>query len=67
VGQRRYCRSRGFILFAYKRHLKSSIRNRLFFRVVLAVKRVELVSNRMSYSAERSLVLYCYFECACTN
>jgi hypothetical protein len=24
-------KSRGFILFAYKRHLKSSIRNRLFF------------------------------------
>jgi len=68
MGQRRYCKSRGFKLLAYKRHLKSSISNRPFFlRVVSAVKRVGLVSDRMSYSAERLLLLYYCFECACTN
>ena len=51
MGQRRHCKSRGFILFAYKRHLKSSIRNRFFLRVFSAVKGVELVSDRMLCSA----------------
>ena len=69
MGQR-HCKSRVFILFAYKRQLKLSVTDRLFFvcqRVLSVVKRVELVSDRISCSAARLLVLYCYFECESTN
>ena len=36
-------------------------------RIVSAVRRVEFVSDRVSYSSERSLVQYYSSKCACTK
>jgi len=36
-------------------------------RIVSAVKRVEFVSDRVSYNSERSLVQYHCSKCACTK
>ena len=60
MGQRRHCISKGFYLFLLKRKLKSSVRSRIFFvdqRTVLAVKRVEFVSDRVPYIVLRGLWL----------
>jgi hypothetical protein len=36
-------------------------------RIVLAVKRVEFVSDRLSYSSQRALVQYYSSKCVCTK
>jgi hypothetical protein len=56
VTQRRDCKSRGVYLFLWQRAGKSSIANRLFctpVNIVSAIKRVEFVSDRMSYTVLR--------------
>jgi hypothetical protein len=51
VGQRRGCKSQGVYFFLWQRAGKSSIGNSFFVhqRIVSAIKRVEFVSDRMSY------------------
>jgi hypothetical protein len=51
VGQRRDRKSRGIYFFLWQRAGKSSIANRFFVhqRMASAIKRVEFVSDRMSY------------------
>jgi hypothetical protein len=57
VGQCGHCTSRRLYFIILKRKQKS-IGNRFFVhhRIVSAVKRVEFVSGRVSYSSERSLM-----------
>ena len=51
MGQRGHSKSRGLQFFLWKKKRKLSIGNRIFVhhRIVSAVKRVEFVSDRMSY------------------
>jgi len=51
VGQREKCKSRGLYFFLRGRKGKSLIGNRIFVRhrIVLAVKKLEFVSDRMLY------------------
>jgi hypothetical protein len=55
VGQRRDCKSRGVYFFLWQRAGKSSIGKSFFVhqRIVSAIKRVEFVSDRMSYTVLR--------------
>ena len=57
--QRGQCKSRSLYFFLWKRKGKSSVGNMIsvHHRIVSAVKRVEVVSDRLSYnSSERSLL-----------
>ena len=51
MGQRGHCKSSGLYFFLWKRKQKSSIRNKFFVhhRIASAFKRVEFVSDRMTY------------------
>jgi hypothetical protein len=52
VGERRHGKTWDYISFLWKRRRKSSIGDRIFFlhhRIILAVRRVEFVSDRVSY------------------
>jgi len=55
VDQREHVKIRGFQFFLWKRKRKSSIGKMIFVhhRIILAVKRVEFVSDRLSYMVLR--------------
>ena len=51
MGQRGHCKNRGLYFIVWNKKRKSSIRNRIFVhhRIISATKRVEFVSDGMSY------------------
>jgi len=62
-------RAGDYIFFLWRWKRKSLIRTGYFVhhRIASAVKRVEYVNCRMTYSAESSLVQHPCSECACTK
>jgi hypothetical protein len=62
-------RAGDYSFFLWRRKRKSLIRTGYFVhhRIASAVKRVECVNCRMTYSPERSLVQHPSSECACTK
>ena len=66
MGQRGRCKTRGLYFSPWKRKQKLSIGNRMFlhYRIVTAVKKVELVSDMMLYIVQRGrcvISLFCFY------